>query len=97
MPWYLHLLISAAPVFALALVFLTLHVVTRTTGFRGHAPGWQLRCTTCDATRDAAETGMIRIGATSKNKFLFGHCRHCGGFRWISLERSAPELTSRSV
>jgi hypothetical protein len=55
----------------------------------GYAPGWQIRCTKCGATRDASEAGVIRIGARSVGKRTLGWCKSCRWFRFIALEEKA--------
>ena len=71
-------------------VFLGLHLLTRITGVpKGYAPGWQVRCTHCNKTKDAADVGMLRIGATSVDKRVFGRCSNCKGFRWLAIEHTA--------
>jgi hypothetical protein len=41
-------------------LFLVLGIILRISG--GYAPGWQVRCGTCGATREAAAVGIVRIG-----------------------------------
>lgn len=94
MPWYIQVLLVLGPLAAVAAVFLALHLVTRFTGVRGIAPGWQLRCTRCDHTRDAGEAGVTRIRAVSVGKIVFGYCSHCRGFRWIALEHKPESVGS---
>lgn len=56
---------------------------------KGYAPGWQVRCTKCDRTRDAADVGITRIGAAGK-KYTLGWCSNCRWLRFIAIERK-PE------
>ena len=89
MPWYLHVLLALIPLVIVAVVFMALHLLTRLNGIRGYAPGWQLRCSRCGETRDASEAGMVRIGGLMSCKL--GYCSHCGGFRWIIVERKRAD------
>lgn len=57
---------------------------------RGYAPGWQVRCTKCGRTRDAAEVGIVRVWAASRGKWTLGWCRQCRWLRWIAIERKPP-------
>ena len=57
------------------------------------APGWQVRCTGCDRTVDAARAGMVRLGAASRGKRTLGFCRECRRVRLLAIERSAPRST----
>ncbi len=92
MSWWIGPLLSLYILLFIGGVFLGLHLLTRITGVpRGYAPGWQVRCTRCNKTKDAADVGMIRIGAASVGKRLFGHCSNCKGFRWIAVEPARPE------
>lgn len=86
MHWSVQMLLILWPVFLVVGVFACLHLITLCTG--NSAPGWQLRCTQCDRTRDAAEAGVTRIGAASIGKATFGYCSECQGFRWIAIERA---------
>jgi hypothetical protein len=52
----------------------------------GYAPGWQLRCTTCGHTGDAAKAGLIRIGSTESQ--TLGYCSKCSRLRWLAIERT---------
>ena len=47
---------------------------------------WQLRCTSCGKTRDAADAGAVRVGAWSIVKRTLGWCRDCGGLRIVAVE-----------
>lgn len=85
MHWAVQMLLILWPFFLIVGVFLCLHLITMCTG--NSAPGWQLRCTECDRTRDAGEAGVTRIGAASIGKVTFGYCSECQGFRWIVIER----------
>ncbi|MBN1516248.1 hypothetical protein JXA32_06730 [Candidatus Sumerlaeota bacterium] len=102
MPWCFHLLVTLGPLTAVALVFLALYLATLATGGKGYAPGWQVRCTRCNKTKDAGEAGLIRIKAASVGKVTFGYCSNCQGFRWIAVERKpeaaeSPESSSVSI
>lgn len=73
-------------------VFLVVHVIIAlVSGQHGYAPGWQLRCTSCNATRDASEAGVVRIGAASVGKRTLGYCRYCQGLQMIAIERSTTD------
>lgn len=87
MPWFMHVLLALGPLVIIAVIFLAIHILTRITGIRGYAPGWQLRCTRCNHTRDAGDAGLIRIGAISAGKRLLGYCKNCHGLRWLAVER----------
>ncbi|WP_367871606.1 serine/threonine-protein kinase [Luteolibacter sp. Populi] len=53
------------------------------------APGeWQLRCTSCGATRSLASAGGVRIGAASIGKRTLAWCRHCSGLRFAAVEQA---------
>ncbi len=54
------------------------------------SPSWQIRCTRCGRTRDAASVGVIRLGARSYKKFTLGWCSNCRWLRFLAIERS-PE------
>lgn len=56
----------------------------------GYAPGWQIRCTSCGRTREAAAAGIVRVGAWSRGKRTLGWCRQCRWFRLLAVER-VPE------
>lgn len=58
---------------------------------KGNAPGWQVRGTGCGRTRDAAEVGIIRIGARSRGKFTVIWCTQCHRLRCIAIERKPPQ------
>lgn len=92
MHWALQLILFISPIIIIASVFLALFFITRITG--GYAPGFQLCCTSCQKNSDASQAGIVRIGAASVKKVVFGYCSNCRGFRWIAIERK-PETTSR--
>jgi hypothetical protein len=52
------------------------------------APNWQIRCTRCGLTRDAARVGVVRIGARSYKKLTFGWCSACRWPRFLAIERA---------
>jgi hypothetical protein len=54
---------------------------------RGYAPGWQVRCTKCGRTREAAEVGIVRLGAWSWKKYTLGWCSDCRWLRFLAVER----------
>ncbi|MEX0885409.1 MAG: hypothetical protein WD009_03120 [Phycisphaeraceae bacterium] len=83
MSWPVQVLIALGPLVVVASVVLLLRLI----GVRGHAPGWQLRCTRCDRTHDAAEAGLVRIGAASVGKFTLGWCSGCRRLRRVAIER----------
>lgn len=58
---------------------------------KGYAPGWQLRCTKCGRTRDAADAGIVRIGAWSWKKYILGWCSRCRWLRWVAVERKPAD------
>ena len=87
MHWAIHILLALGPLLIVGLLLVILNALLRRTG--GHAPGWQFRCTKCGRTRDAAEAGVVRIGAASVGKRVLGYCSGCHRFRLIALERSA--------
>lgn len=58
---------------------------------KGYAPGWRVRCTKCNRTRDASEVGMIRVGAWSYKKYTLGWCSHCGRLRFVAIEKAPVE------
>lgn len=37
-------------------------------------------------TSDAGAAGLVRLGAFSFKKFVYGRCSHCCGWRWIAVE-----------
>ena len=76
----------------LVALFGLLTLILRKTG--GMAPGWQVRCTTCDRTRDAAEVGIVRIGAASAGKRTLGWCSGCRRVRAIAIERKPTSPTA---
>lgn len=55
----------------------------------GYAPGLQIRCTKCGGTRNAADVGIIRMGATGKT-YTLGYCSNCRWLRFIAIEKK-PE------
>lgn len=57
----------------------------------GDAPGWQVRCVRCGATRAAAAVGIVRIGAWSWKKFTAGWCSSCRRPAVLAVE-PAPTL-----
>jgi hypothetical protein len=64
---------------------------------KGYAPGWQIRCKKCGSTRDAADAGMIRIGAASIGKHTLGWCGKCRRLRMLIVEpkpQSPPAATA---
>jgi len=87
MHWSMHIALALGPLLAVALVFLIANMILRRTG--GYAPDWQFRCSKCNRTRDAAEAGVVRIGAASVGKRVLGYCSGCHQFRLIRLERKA--------
>ena len=91
MPWYLHLALILGPIVLIALLFLFIHILTLVTGKRGHAPGWQVRCTRCECVRDANEVGMVRVAAATTSKCVLGYCRACHGLRWLAVERKSEQ------
>ncbi|AMV39349.1 hypothetical protein [Planctomyces sp. SH-PL62] len=62
----------------------------------GYAPGWQARCTKCGLIRDAAEIGLVRIGAWSWKNYTLGGCPRCGRLRFLAVERKPPEAAPRA-
>ena len=54
---------------------------------RGYAPNWVIRCPRCGRSGDAAEAGVVRIGAASNGKRVLGRCQACGRLRWLVLEK----------
>jgi hypothetical protein len=54
---------------------------------KGHAPGWQLRCTKCGTTWPAAESGIVRIKAVSWKKVVLRRCRYCDQLWFLVLEK----------
>ena len=50
------------------------------------APGWRIRCRKCGLTRDAAEAGIIRLGAVGRS-YKLGYCNRCRRLRWLVCER----------
>lgn len=51
---------------------------------------WQVRCTSCGATREASDVGVLRLGAWSWIKRAVGWCSHCRGLRLIAIEHPPP-------
>lgn len=47
---------------------------------------WRLRCTSCGKTRDAADAGVVRVGAWSFVKRTLGWCRDCRALRFVAVE-----------
>ena len=45
---------------------------------------WQIRCLTCGRRRDAAEVGIVRIGAG--RKYTLGWCSRCRRLRCCVIE-----------
>src|SRR5688500_9504147 len=95
MHWSVHILLALGPLVILALTFLVLNAVLRQTA--GYAPGWQLRFTKCNRTRDAGEAGVIRIGAASVGKRVLGYRSGRHQFRLIALERKEAELPAATA
>ena len=58
---------------------------------KGFAPDWMLRCAVCGRAADAAEAGVVRIGATSVGKRVAGRCKGCGRLRMLILEKVTEE------
>lgn len=99
----LHLAAGAAlfgglPMLAIALIAaeliaipLLLHALA--VSGEGYAPGWRLRCPDCGRTKDAAEAGFIRYGATRQTKRILAHCSVCGRLKLILLEPTPPSAT----
>jgi hypothetical protein len=52
----------------------------------GYAPGWQIRCSKCGLTFDAADLGIVRIGGFGRSYKLLW-CGQCRWFRWFALEK----------
>jgi hypothetical protein len=68
--------------------YLLLGIILRITG--GYAPGWQIRCGSCGATRAAAEVGIVRVGwFKGQAAGTFGWCKNCRGLRMFLVERKA--------
>jgi hypothetical protein len=53
----------------------------------GPSSNWQIRCTKCGQTRDAAEAGILRIGAWSWKKYTLVRCSNCRRLRFAAVER----------
>ena len=96
MHWTLQLALLLGPLVLIGVLFLSLHVMIRVTGTPGHAPDWQVRCTSCDRVREAGEAGVIRIAAASAGRRLFGYCRQRRGLRWLVVEH-ARETTEHAT
>lgn len=52
---------------------------------KGYAPGWRICCCTCGRSKPAARSGIVRIKAFSREKYVGGFCSHCRWFRWLRL------------
>lgn len=83
------LTITVAVAGGLFVLFLVLSVVLKRTG--GYAPGWRVRCLDCDATRPAAEAGIVRVGAT-RSKYTILRCEACGKARRTVIEREPGQM-----
>ena len=57
----------------------------------GYAPGWQVRWRRCGLTFDAADLGIIRIGAIGRS-FKLLWCQQCRWPRWFAWERKPADL-----
>ncbi|MEM8757922.1 MAG: hypothetical protein AAGF47_09090 [Planctomycetota bacterium] len=56
------------------------------------APGWVLRCTTCQSWRPATEVGIVRLGAAGIKKYTLGRCSACSSLSILALEKGpGPE------
>ena len=64
---------------------------------QGHAPGWQVRCVRCQATRDAASVGIVRVGAWSWKKFTLGWCSLCHRLSVLAIERPPAGCSTKPV
>src|SRR6185369_18008092 len=58
---------------------------------KGYAPGWQVRCRKCGLTFDAADLGIVRIGAAGTN-YALRWCQQCRRLRWVAVERRPADL-----
>ena len=54
---------------------------------KGYSSGWQVRCTKCGRTRDAADVGIVKIGASSRKSYTLGWCSSCRRLRFVAVER----------
>ncbi|MEL6795694.1 MAG: hypothetical protein AAFO89_02615 [Planctomycetota bacterium] len=61
------------------------------------APGWILRCTSCQAWRPATEAGVVRLGAASKGKRTYSRCTACGKLTFIAVERGPGAPGKRRI
>ena len=73
------------PILGFIGLYILVGIILRITG--GYAPGWQVRCRRCGATRDGAEIGMVRIGKVRQIRTgTFGWCNSCRGLRTFAVE-----------
>jgi hypothetical protein len=90
----MHWSVIAGVVGGIVVLYLILSVILRFTG--GYAPGWQIRCRGCGATRPAAEAGVVRAGIhRGKVSGTFGRCWACRGWRTFVVER-VPEAGAQA-
>ena len=75
-------------VLSIVMFWIVLGIILRITG--GYAPGWRVRCRTCDHKRDAAKVGIVRVGKSVRAKRTFGWCANCRRLRAFMVERK-PE------
>ena len=61
---------------------------------KGYAPGWQVRCTKCGRTRDAAGVGTTKIGTSSCKSYTLGWCSNCRRFRFAAIEKKPERAQS---
>ena len=64
---------------------------------QGYAPGWQVRCTRCQATRDAGDVGIIRAGAWSWRKFAVGWYSRCHRVSFLAVEQTPAPPSVKAV
>ena len=82
--WFLCLPLGLGLI-ALFALFLILGLILYKTG--GYAPGWQVRCTSCNKTREASEVGVIKIGAACVGERTVGWCSQCKKRRVLAIEK----------
>jgi hypothetical protein len=63
---------------------------------KGYAPGWQLRCTKCGLTFDAADMGIVRLAGRSWHQYKIRWCGQCRWLRFFAEERKPTDVPDPS-
>ena len=64
---------------------------------KGYAPGWIIRCPSCNRQRDAGEAGLIIEDSKPHPTLLRGPCSKCGKKQWLLIEKADRKSVAQAV